>query len=117
MAIKIKGTKAYDCGVVYDLPADADIEIEETVAIRTEKILLVRNETLQGKIIALVHKDTPIGTIEKFVEAIIHLENKNDESIAIAAQQTDITKFVKPTVGVTNFVGTIVGLLKDLSLI
>lgn len=116
--IKISGTKAIDCGTVYDVPADAKIEISDTVAVRTNTVLKVRDAeiALEKKLLELVEDGTPIEDVRQLISSLLRLQTRSQDTVIQKVYENGFQRFIKPIVGLTSFAGTVVGLLNDLNI-
>lgn len=117
MVIKISGTEAVDCGIVYDLPHDIDIDIQNTKATRVGTVLKVRDnkEQFKEKLLAYLVDGTPIEVIDQFVKSLENLNIKDINSIELEISKSGIDKFLKSNIaGVVNFSSAIVTLFSSL---
>lgn len=83
MVIKISGTEAVDCGVIYDVPHNIDIDIQNTKATRVDTVLKVRDNQNQFKemLLSYLADGTPVEVIDSFVQAIQKLDIEVDQEI------------------------------------
>ena len=117
MAIKINGTEAIDCGTIYDLPSDIDIDIQNTKAIRVQTVLKVRDnkDKFKEHLLEYLVDGTPIDLVDQFIKSIENLHTKDIHSIELATYKTGIDKFLRGNVaGVVNFASAIVTLFSAL---
>lgn len=117
MVIKINGTEAVDCGVIYDLPHDANIDITSTKAIRVQTVLKVRDNQHQfrEKLLSYLVEGTPVDVIDSFIKSIETLDSKDVNSVELATYRSGLDKFLKGNVaGAVSFASSIVTLISAL---
>ena len=117
MVIKISGTEAIDCGVVYDVPHDANIDITDTKAVRVQTVLKVRDNQhhFKEKILSYLVEGTPVEVVEGFIKTIETLDSKDVTSIELATYRSGLNKFSNSNgVSAVSFASSIVTLISSL---
>lgn len=115
--ILIKGTKATDCGTVYDIPIDTKIQIEDTEALRVQTVLKVRDNVQKFKEELYEHlvENTPNNVIEDFINSLQSLKSTDQNSVELATYRSGIDKFLKgTTANVINFSSAVIGIISQL---
>ena len=119
MPIKMVNTTGENCRVIFDLPHDADVDIENTKAINVDTVLKVRDNQSEFKnhLLKYLKSDTPDEIIERFIQIVQNQNIKDTNAIESAIASSGINRFLKSNlVGTINFASAIATLLTTLSI-
>ena len=120
MPIKMVNTIGENCRVIFDLPLDADIEIQNTKAINVDTVLKIRDNQIKFKnhLLTYLKDDTPDEIIEEFIKTIQQQNIKDTNSIESAIKSSKLDNFLKSNmVGTMNFAASIATLLTTLNMV